>query len=135
MFEMLFKYPPAIFSRGKFVMLSPWPVWLLILLIVAAAAGLFWHVNRSSGVLTRVRSLAIWLAQAALVAIVLFMLWRPAISVARLRPQQNVVAVLMDHSRSMALAEDGKNICYFSSDFIFSNAASIPPGFFPPAVA
>ncbi len=109
MFEMLFKYPPAIFARGKFVLLSPWPVWLLIALAVAAGAGLFWHVNRSSGVLTRVRSLAIWAAQTVLVAIVLFMLWNPAISVARLRPQQNVVAVLVDHSRSMALVEDGKS--------------------------
>ena len=38
MFEFLFKYPPAIFSKGKFVLLSPWPVWLLLLLLVAAAA-------------------------------------------------------------------------------------------------
>jgi len=118
MFEMLFKYPPAIFSRGKFVMLSPWPMWLLFLLIAVAAAGLFWHVNRSSGVLTRIRSLAIWLAQTALVALVLFMLWHPAISVARLRPQQNVVAVLMDHSRSMALADDGKTRIQSASEIL-----------------
>ena len=50
----------------------------------------------------------IWLAQTALIALVLFMLWHPAISVARLRPQQNVVAVLVDHSRSMGIADDGK---------------------------
>jgi uncharacterized membrane protein len=35
------------------------------------------------------------------------MLWHPAISVARLRPQQNVVAVLVDHSRSMGIADEG----------------------------
>ena len=54
------------------------------------------------------RSTAIWLAQTALIALLLFMLWHPAISVARLRPQQNVVAVLVDHSRSMGIADDGK---------------------------
>ncbi|HXJ37662.1 MAG TPA: vWA domain-containing protein, partial [Bryobacteraceae bacterium] len=108
MFELLFKYPPAIFSRGKFVLLSPWPLWLLILLVALAAAGLIWHMRRTHSILNSFRSVAIVLAQTTLIAIVLFMLWHPAISVARLRPQQNVIAVLVDHSRSMALTEDGK---------------------------
>src|SRR6202007_414519 len=55
------------------------------------------------------RAPVIWLAQTALIALLLFMLWHPAISVARLRPQQNVIAVLVDHSRSMGLAESGKS--------------------------
>ncbi|HWE51824.1 MAG TPA: glutamine amidotransferase [Bryobacteraceae bacterium] len=108
MFEFLFKYPPAIFSKGKFVLLSPWPVWLMALLIVAAGAGLFWNIRHRHTLLTNVRSGIIWLAQTALIALLLFMLWHPAISVARLRPQQNVVAVLVDHSRSMGIADDGK---------------------------
>src|SRR6202007_435653 len=54
------------------------------------------------------RAPVIWLAQTALIALVLLMLWHPAISVARLRPQQNVVAVLVDHSRSMGITDDGK---------------------------
>lgn len=120
MFEMLFKYPPAIFARGKFVLLSSWPLWLLIVLILAAAGGLFWHMTRSGGALGRFRSLAIWFSQAALMALVLFMLWQPAISVARLRPQQNVVAVLVDHSRSMALAEGGKTRVQGATDLLNS---------------
>src|SRR3984957_3486682 len=108
MFEFLFKYPPAIFSKGKFVLLLGWPIWLLLLLIVAAAAGLFWNMRQRHGLLSKTRSTVIWLAQTALIALILFMLWHPAISVARLRPQQNVVAVLIDHSRSMGIADDGK---------------------------
>jgi uncharacterized membrane protein len=108
MFEFLFKYPPAIFSRGKFVLLSPWPVWLMALLIVAAGAGLYWNIRQRHTLLTNVRSGIIWLAQTVLLALLLFMMWHPAISVARLRPQQNVVAVLVDHSRSMGVADDGK---------------------------
>jgi len=108
MFEFLFKYPPAIFSKGKFLLLSGWPVWLLLLLIVAAGAGLFWNMRQRHGLLSNPRATAIWLAQTALIAVVLFMLWHPAISVARLRPQENVVAVLVDHSRSMGIADDGK---------------------------
>jgi uncharacterized membrane protein len=107
MFEFLFKYPPAIFAKGKLVLLSPWPVWLMALLFAAAAGGLFWHMRKHRAVLKGARPLLIWLVQCALIAVVLFMLWRPAISVARLRPQQNVVAVLFDHSRSMGIADTG----------------------------
>jgi uncharacterized membrane protein len=108
MFEFLFKYPLSIFEKGKFVLLSGWPVWLLVLLIAAAGGGLFWNMRRRHGLLTNARSIVIWLAQTALIALVLLMLWHPAISVARLRPQQNVVAVLIDHSRSMGIADEGK---------------------------
>ena len=108
MFEFLFKYPPAIFSKGKFVLLSGWPLWLLILLVAVAAGGLFWNIRQRHALLSKTRSTVIWLAQTALIALLLFMLWHPAISVARLRPQRNVVAVLVDHSRSMGIADEGK---------------------------
>src|ERR1700760_1511637 len=108
MFEFLFKYPPAIFAKGKFVLLSPWPVWLLVVLVLGAGGLLFWNMREKHGVLSTVRSTAIWLAQTALLALLLLMLWHPAISVARLRPNENVVAVMIDHSRSMGIADDGK---------------------------
>jgi len=106
MFEFLFKYPLAIFQKGKFVLLSGWPVWLLLVLIAVAGGALFWNIRRRP-VLSSMRSTAIWLAQTALIALVLLLLWHPAISVARLRPQENVVAVLLDHSRSMGIADTG----------------------------
>ena len=118
MFELLFKYPPAIFSRGKLVLLSPWPWWAMLLLIAAAGAGLYWHMKRRNVALTNARSTWIWLAQTTLIALLLFMLWHPAISVARLRPQQNVVAVLVDHSRSMGLAENGKTRLQAAEDVL-----------------
>ena len=37
----------------------------------------------------------------------LVLLWQPAITVAELKPQQNIIAVLVDDSRSMAISEDG----------------------------
>ncbi|MEP6716761.1 MAG: hypothetical protein ABJC09_14415, partial [Terriglobia bacterium] len=94
MFEFLFKYPPAIFAKGKLTLLSPWPVWLMAVLFVLAAGALYWQMRRRRSVLSRLRSTLIWLIQTVLIAILLFMLWHPAISVARLRPQQNVIAVL-----------------------------------------
>src|SRR5713226_8772988 len=107
MFEFLFKYPAAVFSRGQFVFLAPWPVWLLGLAILMAAGALAWHVSRHRGLLSGVRPTLVWVLETALVALVLFLLWHPAISIATLRPQQNVVAVLVDDSRSMVSAENG----------------------------
>ena len=106
MFELLFKYPASLFQKGHFVLLTPWPVWLLGVGILAAAALLFFHVRRNHGMLSGARPIAIWLLETSLIALILFLLWHPALSVATLRPQQNVVAVLLDDSRSMTINDE-----------------------------
>ena len=105
MFELLFKYPGSLFRKGQLVLLSPWPVWALAALVLAAAGLLFWHVRRRRGALTGVRPAFLWMLETAMVALLLLLLWRPAVSVATLRPQQNVVAVVVDDSRSMGAKE------------------------------
>ena len=107
MFEFLFKYPATVFSRGQFVFLAPWPVWLLAVAVLLAGGALAWHVSRHRGLLSGVRPVVVWVLETALVALVLFLIWHPAISIATLRPQQNVVAVLVDDSRSMNASENG----------------------------
>src|SRR5215472_1991120 len=123
MFEFFFKYPPAIFSKGQLALMTPWPLWLLLALIVVAGAALYWNMRERRAAdgkhaLPIIRSTVIWLMQTALIALLLLMIWHPAISVARLRPQQNVVAVLVDHSRSMGLAEDGKTRLQSAEDLL-----------------
>src|SRR5262245_45154699 len=103
MFELLFKYPTSLFQKGQFVFLTPWPLWTLAVAILAAAGLLFWHVRRNHGMLSGLRPIAIWVLEACMVALILLLLWHPALSIATLRPQQNVVAVLVDDSRSMSL--------------------------------
>ena len=39
MFEFLFKYPGAVFQKGQFVLLAPWPVWMLALGVIAAGGA------------------------------------------------------------------------------------------------
>ena len=111
MFQFLFKYPAAVFSKGKLVLLGPWPGWLLAVAIIVLAAILGAVIWREHGhflkSLTRARVLAVWLLQSATVAILLLLLWQPAISVTALRPQQNIVAVVVDNSTSMGVADDG----------------------------
>jgi len=107
MFELLFKYPPAIFSKGKLVLLAPWPFWTFLLALIIAVGVIAWFLRERRDALSTMRLAAIGLAQTAMIAIVLFMLWHPAMSVARLRPQQNVVAVMVDDSRSMGMVDPG----------------------------
>ena len=38
MFEFLFKYPLSIYRQGTFIFLAGWPLWLMGLGILAAAA-------------------------------------------------------------------------------------------------
>lgn len=108
MFEFFFKYPAPVFSKGSFVLLSGWPVWLLIASIAAAAGGVAFLVLKraAKGPVTGLRAVAIWALQTALAALLLFMLWHPALSIATLKPQQNIVAVMVDDSGSMAQPDE-----------------------------
>lgn len=111
MFEFLFKYPAAVFEKGSFVWLAGWPAWLLIAVIAGAVGGLGFLLlrRRNTGVLRGYRAFAIWGLQSALVALLLTLLWQPGLSVSALKTQQNIVAVVVDDSKSMALTEDGSS--------------------------
>jgi uncharacterized membrane protein len=105
MFEFFFKYPLAVFSRGTFVLLGGWPKWVMWAGLVAAGVVLAYLTRRRAAGSVRVnavRQAAVWLLQTLLVALLLLMLWHPALSIATLRAQQNIVAVLVDDSGSMA---------------------------------
>jgi hypothetical protein len=110
MFEFLFKYPSTVFHQGTFVLVSGWPLWLLVLGVIAAGLGLgvlIWRKHSSR--LGNLKAGLVWLLQTALAAVVLFMLWHPALSVATLKPQQNIVAVVLDDSGSMSTADEGSS--------------------------
>lgn len=112
MFEFLFKYPPSVFAKGNFVLLGSWPVWVLIALLIASAVALGWVIwRRRRAIATSMRgprTAVVWILQSLLVCLLLFLLWQPALSVSTLRPQQNIVAVVIDDSKSMATREDGR---------------------------
>jgi uncharacterized membrane protein len=111
MFQFLFKYPSAVFSKGHLILLSGWPKWMLGVLLLATAAGLALSISlrmsRAAPNLRSWRAGVIWLLQSSLVALLLILLWKPAITVAELKPRQNIIAVVVDDSRSMAISEEG----------------------------
>ena len=111
MFEFLFKYPSTVFAKGSFVLLGQWPLWSLSALLVACAGGLGWVIwTRRRAIAPTMRgprTAVVWILQSLLVCLLLFLLWQPALSIATLRPQQNIVAVVIDDSKSMSTKEDG----------------------------
>jgi uncharacterized membrane protein len=111
MFEFFFKYPRSVYARGQFALLGAWPKWVLVLLILVAAASLAWLIRsrlaQAAPVLRSWRAWVIWGLQTLLAALLLVLLWQPAITVAELKPQQNIIAVLVDDSRSMGITENG----------------------------
>jgi uncharacterized membrane protein len=119
-FKFLFKYPLSTFSRGHFFLLSAWPAWMLWLSIAVVSGALaliiVHRVHRVHRRATlppgdfgsrKLRVALIWLLQSMLAAVLLLLLWQPAITISELKPQQDIIVFLVDDSRSMMLAENG----------------------------
>ncbi|HLK69597.1 MAG TPA: glutamine amidotransferase [Bryobacteraceae bacterium] len=111
MFEFFLKYPRSAYARGQFALLGAWPKWILVLLVIAVAVALAGLIrSRLSQAAPTMRSWRVWVIwslQTLLAALILVLLWQPAITVAELKPQQNIIAVLVDDSRSMSIPENG----------------------------
>jgi uncharacterized membrane protein len=113
MFQFLFRYPNSVFTKGHFVLLGGWPGWVLVLLIIGSGAALGLliraRLREAAPKLRTWRAAVLWLMEWLMVAMVLLLLWQPAITVAELTSQQNIIAILIDDSRSMAIADSGSD--------------------------
>ncbi len=111
MFEFLFKYPLSVFEKGQLVLLGSWPRWALVIAVLAAAVGLAVFLVRPRRqfikALRGYRSIVLWALDWLLLAVLLLLLWQPAISVTALKQNQNIIAVVVDDSRSMSLKDSG----------------------------
>ena len=106
-FEYFFKYPRFIYERGELVWAGSWhPLWLLLGLcagIILVGWSYRWASSRASS--TTAWGLAA--LRAAGLGILVICLFRPTLVLSTAVPQQNVVAVLIDDSRSMAVPDVG----------------------------
>lgn len=114
MFRFLFKYPSPVFTKGHFVLLGGWPVWLLPVVVVLAVGGLALLLGRrlrdAAPNMRGWRAWTLWAMQSVVVSLLLLLLWQPAMTVAELSSQQNIIAIVVDDSRSMGIADvDGKS--------------------------
>lgn len=103
--ELLFKYPPIVFAKGRLAWLGGFWAWGVLgagLVAVVLAARSYAQV-RSNGS-SRTRLLLLGLRIGAVVLLVLVLL-RPALVVSTAVPQRNVIGVLLDDSESMQIAD------------------------------
>lgn len=105
MFEFLFKYPLGEFRAGELIYLRDWPLAALAVLWLAGAGALLWLAWRRGRVLSTPRLLAVSGLQLAMWALVLWVVWQPALLIKSLRSGENSVAVMLDASASMTVPD------------------------------
>jgi len=105
LFELLFKYSRTTFEQGDFLFASGWPLWLLVVVSLAATIGIGYSLLQRRDSLSLVRLIALAGLQTAMVTLVLVLLWQPALSSDTLRAEDNTVALLLDTSASMSYGE------------------------------
>ena len=102
----LFKYPSRVWERGDIVLSPVAPLWSLAVLAFIALAVAIVTYRRVQGISTGHRTALMSLRAAALLLLVGALL-RPTLVVASAVPQRNVLAILLDDSRSMGLRDGG----------------------------
>lgn len=100
----LFKYPARVWERGDLVWSPVLPPWVVGALAVGAAvvAGASYARVRGLRPLDRGTLLAV---RAATLLLLVALLLRPTLVVASAVPQRNLLAILLDDSRSMRIAD------------------------------
>ncbi len=94
------------FRSGEFAFARGWPLWVLwASLLLGLIAIAFTLARRQLGWW---RASVLGLLQLAFLALVLVLLWRPVLRVEQIRERQNAVAVLVDDSGSMNVADSEK---------------------------
>ena len=108
LFTFVFKYQPFFFRRGEFTFQGSLDAWLTVLILLALAAFLFF-VYRRTFLYTRGRVGWTLLALRGGFFLLLFLLaMRPSLVLSRLVPKENLLAVLVDNSRSMGIPTEAQ---------------------------
>ncbi len=102
--ELVFKYRPVVFGQGELGFSPPWPAAIAVIAVLAAMGAAVWVYSKSARTAGWSRAALLALRLSAL-AVFLFALLRPVLVVRTVEPQRNVLAVLVDGSRSMEIAD------------------------------
>lgn len=105
-FRLFFKYEPLVFEQGQFVLGATRSMWLVALAAIAAALYVAWTYWQLRAIESRPRAILL-ATRIALLLVLIVALLRPMLLLRVAVPQQNVVGVLIDDSRSMQVADEG----------------------------
>lgn len=100
MFEFLLGHSRSAYQAGEVAFARGWPLWMLLALLALGTAAIAFTLARRHE-LTWPRALGVGALQVAFLALLLVLLWRPVLNVERIRDRENVVAIVVDDSRSM----------------------------------
>jgi len=103
----LFKYRPLLFEEGSVLFRPPLPAPLLLLAAAGALGLIAWTYRRPLGRAGRGDRAVLLGLRGMAVAVLLACLFRPTLVVSSVVPQQNYLAVLVDDTRSMQIADEG----------------------------
>ncbi len=105
MVEFLFKYSPAVFAESELVLANGWSplasLAAIVLVLVGVSAMMVWKRKT----LGWGKLATIGLLQCLMIAVILTILWQPALMTERLVPGENAVAIVLDTSASMAYVD------------------------------
>jgi uncharacterized membrane protein len=103
-FELLLTHPSWAYRTGTFAFANAWPLWMLMAAILAGTSLIAFSLWRRRQLGWRLL-LPVGVLQTTLLALVLCLLWRPVLNVERVRDRENVLAIALDASSSMAYGE------------------------------
>ncbi|MDG1850743.1 MAG: hypothetical protein P8J44_01355 [Gammaproteobacteria bacterium] len=107
MIEFFFKYPRSVFNDSEFIFASGWPLWILAVLLFAFFVTLLVIMARRTGNMKGYQLGTIGFIQLLMLAVVLIVVWQPALVSERLLSGENAVAIMLDTSGSMTFNEGG----------------------------
>ncbi|MCG8466830.1 MAG: VWA domain-containing protein, partial [Gemmatimonadetes bacterium] len=130
MFEFLFKYRPVVFERGELSLALPAWVFLLTVFLVSIMVVVALGYRAVGPTVTRRDRRVLTILRVVAFSILLFLLFRPVLLVSTVVPRRNFVAVLLDDSRSMRVADEDEStraqriVDWFSSEAVDSLATT-----------
>jgi len=104
-FRLLFNYRPVVFQTGEFRFVPSTGSYVAAVVVAIAAAITVVTYRRARTQSDAWHRLVLSAIRIATLAVVLFCLFRPVLVVKAAVPQQNFLAVLLDDSRSMQIAD------------------------------
>jgi len=107
MIEFFFKYPRSVFNDSNFIFASGWPLWMMFGVILAFLAVLVVLFIRWPGNMNWLQLGSIGFIQLLMLAVVMVVVWQPALVSERLLSGENAVAIMLDTSGSMTFNEGG----------------------------
>src|SRR5262245_34623744 len=111
LFAFLFKYKPFLFHKGTLALdsfLPSWSLWLLVLTLLVITLAVY----RSRFVVPAGSAVTLWgialvSLRSAFFGLLAVVLFRPVLHVSTVLPRENIAALLIDDSKSMAIQDVG----------------------------